>query len=209
MINQSAWCFDDNHGKLAVLKSAKEAYDWLKLGNVLAYPTESVWGLGCDAFNEKAVERLLCLKSRSKDKGLIVLTYSATAIEDFLRPLPKMRQQQILHSWQSSTQASTWLLELPENTNIPKWLTGSHKSLGVRPIEQPVVAQLCRLLAQDNAYGFLVSTSCNPNAQKPALNFNEAYGYFGTAVGYLMGETLGFDKPSQILDAKTGVQLRM
>lgn len=195
----------------AVFATADEAYHWLRLGNVLAYPTESVWGLGCDAFNEQAVEKLLCLKNRSQDKGLIVLTYAPSAIEGFLQPLPKERQQQILHSWQQNRQASTWLFALPDGANVPKWLTGTHKSLGIRPIAQPKIAKLCHLLAKNHAdktYGFLVSTSCNPNAQKPATNFDEAYGYFGTKVGYLLGETLGFDKPSQILEASTGKKLR-
>lgn len=188
--------------------TADEAYRWLTLGNVLAYPTESVWGLGCDAFNEEAVEKLLLLKHRDKDKGLIVLTDSAATVKDFWQPLPQTRQQQILHSWQQKRQASTWLFALPEGIDMPKWLVGAHKNLGIRPIAQPKIASVCRLLAQNRAYGFLVSTSCNPNAQKPAISFDEAYGYFGNKVAYLMGETLGFDKPSQILDAATGVRLR-
>lgn len=76
------------------------AAQWLKQGNILAYPTESVWGIGCDAFNQSAVERILAIKQRPVDKGLIVIAGDICHLQDFLSPLSKTQITQLYQSWQ-------------------------------------------------------------------------------------------------------------
>lgn len=187
---------------------------WLKDGRLIAYPTESVWGIGCNPFDKVAVERLLSLKHRSVDKGLIVVTSSHLFLKDFLEVLPIDRQDDVIKFWQFAqhqSQATTWLLPIPKNLSmsIPTWVTGGRDSLAVRVISHSSIANLCELVAKTiNPYGFLVSTSCNPSSLPPAKDFATAYGYFGDEVGYLLGETLGYDKPSQILDGRTGQAVR-
>lgn len=188
------------------------AYEWLMQGKLLAYPTESVWGLGCNAFDKKAVDELLILKNRPVHKGLIVLTANDLVVQDFFKTLPQTRQDEIITSWQTAHhtgQASTWLFDIADEIHIPSNVRGEHQSLAIRVINHAKVGKLCELLINDdNCFGFLVSTSCNLNGEPPAKDFKTAYAYFGNKVGYLLGETLNFDKPSQIKNAKTGELVR-
>lgn len=191
------------------------AYQWLMQGKLLAYPTESVWGLGCNAFDGEAVKNLLSLKNRPIEKGLIVLTSSELFLQDFLKNLPSSCQQNIITSWdddENRRQATTWLFDIPEGIVIPQNVRGEHQSLAIRVINHAKVSMLCDLLAineNPNRFGFLVSTSCNINGEPPAKDFDTAHAYFGDKVCYLLGETLGFDQPSQIKNAKTGELVRL
>lgn len=201
-------------------KKLNQAAAWLEQGHLLAYPTEAVWGIGCDPFNQSAVNALLTLKDRPVEKGLIVLTPSVNAIAPFLTRLSLDRCEQILASWQVTkhpkhlaNQATTWLLPIPDALDIPNWLTGGRDSLAVRVIaSHPTIATLCIHVATSNPtnpYGFLVSTSCNPSGAPPATSLAEAQTYFGDGIGYLDAPTLGYTQPSQIRDAMSGALVRL
>ena len=187
---------------------------FLQAGNLLAYPTEAVWGIGCDPFNETAVKQILAIKRRPIEKGMIVITGDIAHIQPFLQPLPQEVVNTIATSWQSSdAQATTWLLPIPASLQrkIPEWVTGGRDSLAIRVISHPMIAKLCNHIAHvdhNNPFGFLVSTSCNLSGLTPANDFAAAYHYFGDAIGYLLGDTLGFVRPSQIFDALTQQQVR-
>ena len=187
---------------------------FLQAGNLLAYPTEAVWGIGCDPFNEIAVKQILAIKQRPIEKGMIVITGDIAHIQPFLQPLPQQVVDSIATSWQSSdAQATTWLLPIPASLQrkIPEWVTGGRDSLAIRVISHPMIAKLCNHIAHvdhNNPFGFLVSTSCNLSGLTPANDFAAAYHYFGDAIGYLLGDTLGFVRPSQIFDALTQQQVR-
>lgn len=197
-------------------ESIVQAAAWLKKGYLLTYPTESVWGIGCDPFNELAVKQLLAIKQRPAAKGMIVVADSATRIAPLLALLPSEHRQDILDSWKMSSntlnkQAHTWLLPLPDMLEIPipPWITGEHNSVAVRVIAHPLIQQLCaKMVSASNPYGFIISTSCNPSDQLPAATFTDAYGYFGESIAYLKGETLGYTSPSQIHDSSTGLIIR-
>ncbi|WP_026348775.1 L-threonylcarbamoyladenylate synthase [Psychrobacter lutiphocae] len=202
-----------------VTHSSEQAANWLHQGQLLAYPTESVWGIGCDAYNQAAVEQILAIKQRPADKGMIVVTDSAERIAPLLAGLTESRRQQVIDSWQShqlgegwvNKQAHTWLLPLPTKAphSFPTWVTGKHASIAVRVIQHPQIIQLCANMVSDtNPYGLIVSTSCNPSRQPPAKNFEQAYAYFGEQAGYLLGDTLGYTLPSQIRDAVSGQVIR-
>ena len=207
--------------KALITDSVIEAAHWLQKGQLLAYPTESVWGIGCDPFNQQAVEQLLAIKQRPLEKGMIVVTDSVSRLKMLLNSLNEDQRQQVLVSWRNDTdsdvnskQAHTWLLPLSENlpVSIPAWITGAHHSVAVRVIDHPLVQQLCRqVVSVHNPYGFVVSTSCNPSGQPPALTLSQAQAYFSDSneqVGYLKGETLGYQLPSQISNARTGQVIR-
>ena len=235
--------------KPLITDSIIEAARWLQQGQLLAYPTESVWGIGCDPFNQQAVQQLLAIKQRPIEKGMIVVTDSANRLTALLDYLSDEQRQLVLDSWRDdsnsdadadadadidSQQAHTWLLPLAPNLPIaiPAWITGAHNSVAVRVIDHPLVQQLCQQVVSDhNPYGFVVSTSCNPSGQPPALSLAEAKAYFlnsdradsfngnenhklsanisgNQQVGYLKGETLGYQLPSQISDALTGQVIR-
>lgn len=215
--------------KPLITDSVVEAARWLQKGQLLAYPTESVWGIGCDPFNQQAVKQLLAIKQRPLEKGMIVVTDSVSRLTALLSNLNDEQRQLVLDSWCSdsnsdadsvfdsdvnSKQAHTWLLPLSENlpVSIPAWIIGAHHSVAVRVIDHPLVQQLCRqVVSVHNPYGFVVSTSCNPSGQPPALTLSQAQAYFSDSneqVGYLKGETLGYQLPSQISDARTGQVIR-
>lgn len=215
----------------AITTSPEQAANWLKQGQLLAYPTESVWGIGCDAYNQAAVEQILAIKNRPSEKGMIVVTDSIERIKPLLQQLPQQRQQQIMASWSqqvsdeigaNSRQAHTWLLPLQEDrfkdqskpnnqlqAEVPYWITGKHDSIAIRVIAHPLIVQLCeQMVSSTNPYGLIVSTSCNPSGETPAKSFEQAYAYFGQDIAYLQGETLGYVLPSQISDALSGQVIR-
>lgn len=78
---------------MRVFLSQSDASEWLKKGKILIYPTEGVWGIGCDALNEKAVKRIYELKSRPQDKSLILLCKNLESISNFLIPLTKKEME--------------------------------------------------------------------------------------------------------------------
>lgn len=207
-----------NPSKTFVTDSVTQAAIWLQEGQLLAYPTESVWGIGCDPFNQTAVQQLLTIKQRPQAKGMIVVTDSADRIVPLLKSLNAQQRQTVLDSWYRANQrqAYTWLLPIPKSlvAPIPQWITGTHDSIAVRVIAHPFIQQLCaQMVSPLNPYGFIVSTSCNPAGQPPALTIKEAQGYFAIGryakqVAYLKGDTLGYQLPSQIRDALTGNIIR-
>lgn len=199
--------------------SVIQAADCLKAGQLLAYPTESVWGIGCDPYNEAAVQQILAIKNRPQAKGMIVITDSVERLAPLLASLNEMQHAPILESWQTDSehtdlqyrQAHTWLLPIPQvlANRIPAWITGQHPTVAVRVIAHPIIRGLCQqLVSPQNPFGLVVSTSCNPSGQPPASTFSEAYHYFGQQISYLQAETLGYTLPSQIRDAMTGSILR-
>lgn len=199
----------------------QEIAQFLKSSGVLAYPSESVWGLGCDAFDQQAVEQILALKMRSVKKGLIVLTDRADKIMPLLNELPDKQKQALItqiSTHQTHHQATTWLLPVAKSANIPSFLMGEFATLAVRITLHPVLQKICHAITDNqNPYGFLVSTSCNVQGQNPACTLEQAKQYFSDMdltkkhqcpIAFLDAQSLGFDKPSQIIDAMTGKHIR-
>lgn len=189
----------------------------LQSQQLLAYPTESVWGLGCDASCADAVERVIAIKNRDIDKGMIVLTDDVVRLKPVICHLDQNTQQQIIQRISSVSietmyqklQAVTWVLPISESCYLPKNLTGQFQSLAVRVTPHPLLRKLCRqLISQSNPCGFLVSTSCNPSGEIPANSLQQAQDYFLDTINYLDAQSLGFCKPSCIIDALTGQIVR-
>ena len=128
----------------------------IRAGAVIAYPTEAVWGLGCDPWNEEAVYRLLALKERPMHKGLILVADDIGQFDFLLDDLPEIWQERLAGSWPGP---NTWLV--PHQGRLPAWITGRHASVALRVSDHPLVRALCALT------GPLVSTSANP-AGRPA-----------------------------------------
>jgi len=173
----------------------------LARGGVLAYPTEGVWGLGCDPFDEAAVLRLLDIKQRSVDKGVILIAGNASqldAIVDWAR-LADAPRARVHESWPGP---NTWVV--PARTDVPAWITGAHDSVAVRVTAQAEVVALCAAFG-----GALVSTSANLSGE-PAVASRDALDprLLARVDGVLDGETGGRTSPSTIRDAVTGDTLR-
>ncbi len=162
----------------------------LRQGGVIAYPTEAVWGLGCDPWNEAAVMRLLRLKRRPVDKGLILVASSIDQVQPLLTPLTLSQRQSVMDSWPGPV---TWLIPDPADM-IPDWVKGRHDSVAIRVSAHPLVKHLC-----DAWGGPLVSTSANPSAAQPAKTNLKVKTYFGSGLDFILnGELGGRDRPSEI-----------
>ncbi len=170
-------------------------------GGVIAYPTEAVWGLGCDPRDEKAVLRLLAIKQRNPDKGLILIASGLQQLQPFIdvQALPIDRREAVLASWPGP---HTWIL--PATTVAPSWITGTHQGIAVRVSAHPEVIALC-----DRFGGALVSTSANLSGQPTAALRSELDPTLLQQLdGILVGATGGLQRPSSIRDALTGTALR-
>lgn len=187
-----------------ITTSVTEAAECLKQGQVLAYPTEAVWGLGCDPYNQQAFLEILRLKQRPIEKGVILLAANLTQVESLLANLDHEIRAQVIESWthQDPTQrATTWLL--PTTEEIPSWIKGNHPKVAVRVTNHPLCVALCSAFDR-----FIVSTSANPAGLEPARSLQEAMQYFQQDLNYLNGD-LGLScEPSRILDAETGAVIR-
>ena len=167
-------------------------------GGVIAYPTEAVWGLGCDPWNEEAVYRLLALKERPMHKGLILVADDIEQFDFLLDDLPEVWQERLAGTWPGP---NTWLV--PHQNRLPEWITGGHPGVAIRVSDHPLVRDLCALT------GPLVSTSANPSGRPPALSRLRIEQYFaGQLDGVLDGRLGGRKNPSQIRDLLSGAQVR-
>ncbi len=160
----------------------------LRRGGLIAYPTESCYGLGCDPDNSKAVKRLLKLKRRPQHKGLILIAANYRQVARYLQPLTPAQQIKI---FDGGAQAITYLM--PARHSAPRWLRGAHDTLAVRLTAHRQAAQLCRGL--DSA---LVSTSANRSGQRPARTFSQCRRLFGNKVWVLPGSVGKRKNPSTI-----------
>ncbi|MDO8293451.1 MAG: Sua5/YciO/YrdC/YwlC family protein [Gallionella sp.] len=160
----------------------------LRRGGLIAYPTESCYGLGCDPDNRAAVQRLLKLKQRPQRKGLILITASYRQVARYLQPLNAAEQQRLR---EDGSLAVTYLM--PAHRSAPRWLRGAHDTLAVRLTAHRQAAQLCR--GVDSA---LVSTSANRSGQRPARTYAQCQRLFGRKVWVLPGCVGKRKKPSTI-----------
>lgn len=168
-------------------------------GGLVAYPTEAVYGLGCDPWNASAVMRLLALKRRDPAKGLIVLAAHPDQLAPFVLPLGPERMSEILASWPGP---NTWLM--PARPGVPYWLRGRFDTLAVRVTQHPLAAGLCR------AYGgAIVSTSANVATRPPARSAVQVRRRLrGGPDLILAGACGGAERPSVIRDGRTRRVLR-
>lgn len=168
-------------------------------GGVVAYPTEAVFGLGCDPRNWDAVARILSMKRRDVAKGLILIAADPEQLEPFIQPLAADRMAEIHASWPGP---NTWLL--PVRPETPRWLTGRFETLAVRVTAHPLAAALCR------AYGgALVSTSANQASRRPARTVLQVRLALDESPDMILaGPCVGSDQPSSIRDGRTGRLLR-
>ena len=187
-----------------ITTSVAEAAESLKRGHVLAYPTEAVWGLGCDPHNEVAFNEILKLKQRPIEKGVILLAGHISQVEHLLAGLTPAMRDTVIASWSNRSpteRATTWLL--PTSDDIPVWIKGNHPKVAIRVTTHPLCVALC------NAFnGFIVSTSANPAGLEPARSLQDASKYFSQQPDYLNGDLGLSQEPSRILDAETGQIIR-
>ena len=168
-------------------------------GGVIAYPTEAVYGLGCNPYDAQAVLRLLQIKQRDPAQGLILIGAGMDDFVDFILPLDPAVEERVQRTWPGPY---TWLL--PAADSCPVWLRGVHNSIAVRVTAHAQSRQLCQ-----QAGMALVSTSANRHGRPPAKTALQVHKQLGDKLDFILaGPTSGLDKPSEIRDAISGQQLR-
>lgn len=181
----------DPHAAAALLRS----------GGLLIYPTESVWGLGCDPFDDAALARLLALKQRAASKGLILIAADLDQLAPLidLHALTDTQRKAVVDSWPGPF---TWTV--PCSPRVPAHLRGEHETLAVRVTAHPVAAALCR------AFGApLVSTSANLAGQPaPRARADIDPQMLAGVDALVAGETGDLAQPTAIRDARSGAVLR-
>ena len=160
----------------------------VRSGGVLAYPTEAVWGLGCNPADDDAILRILELKQRPWQKGLLLVASSLEQLHDWILPLSSDDLNTIWPTWPGPV---TWIL--PCQDWVSPMLRGEHNTLAVRLTDHPQVRALC------DETGPLVSTSANPAGKEPARSALRVRQYFGDQPDYILpGELGGRKQPSEI-----------
>ncbi len=172
----------------------------LHAGGLVAYPTEAVYGLGCDPLNSAAVERLLALKRRPWQKGMILIAARIEQLQPYIQPIPPEHQHKLDQSWPGP---HTWLI--PASDNCPAWIRGEHHTVAVRVSAHPLVKALCEAFG-----GAIVSTSANLAGKQPARSPLRVLRALGEEVDYcLHGELGGADRPTGIRDLVSGEAVRI
>lgn len=174
----------------------------LTLGEVVAYPTEAVYGLGCDPLNASAVARLWQLKQRPPAMGMIVIAGSWQALQPFMSALSADDEQTLRQSWPAGM---TWVV--PARSGTPDWLTGGRDTIAVRWSAHADVIALCSAFG-----GALVSTSANVHGQPAAKSVPEVLSHFSGRAGFagVVSGALGAEaRPTPIRELTTGKWIRV
>ena len=176
--------------------SALRAY--LRRGGLIAYPTESCYGLGCDPRNARALKRLVALKGRSAAKGLLLIADAYRRLAPYVGKLAAADLARMKRSWPGPV---TWVV--PASRACPTLVTGGRPTVAIRVTAHADAARLCRTLGSA-----LVSTSANPSGKKPAKTASECRRMFGARVRVIAGRIGARKRPSTLVDLATGTILR-
>ncbi len=174
----------------------------LNKGKVIAYPTEAVYGLGCDPLNQAAVTHLLALKNRPQSKGLILIAASWDQLAPYVDPIPPQAMARVFATWPGPV---TWVF--PAAARVPQWICGAHTTLAIRVTAHPIARELCIQFGRP-----LVSTSANVTGQVPLRSSDEVSKIFipGVDVEVIVrGEIGNLLKPTEIRSAVTGEVIRV
>ncbi|GHE96460.1 L-threonylcarbamoyladenylate synthase [Thalassotalea profundi] len=175
--------------------------DVFQQGGIIAYPTEAVFGLGCDPDNQQAIERLLSVKNRPKTKGLILLAANYAQLQPYIDDSAFTVEQRklILSRWPNGI---TQLIKKQSNTS--SLISGEFNTIAVRITSQPDVVALCNSVNKP-----IISTSANLSGQPPAKTWQEVETNLANKVDFIIkGQTLGYSSPSSIINAISGETIR-
>ena len=170
----------------------------LRAGGVVCHATEGVFGLACDPLDVGAVDRVLRIKRRTVDKGLLLIADRFESLSSWIdEPTDAMRS-----ALESCEQPTTWIV--PASRRVPYWITGGKPGVGVRLVMHAQARALCRQVG-----GPLVSTSANRAGRAPATTYLRALLSLGADVDVVLpGHTDPALGPSRIINWSDGVTVR-
>ncbi len=173
--------------------------EWIKSGKILIHPTEGIWGLGCDAFNEDAVNKIFKIKRRSKNKSFILLSESLDFIKKYIQDLNKEDEKFLENYWPGPV---TFLLKY--NQNLPVHLHTENGKIAVRVSNHLPVKRLLNKFS-----GLMVSTSSNISGDGIIQDPIKILEFFESNDLAYYDEQLGqTKKPSKIIDLESKSVIR-
>jgi L-threonylcarbamoyladenylate synthase len=173
----------------------------LRAGGVIAYPTEAVFGLGCDPQDEAAVARLFALKQRPPGQGVLLIGADFSHVEKYI-DLGATQAPALARARATWPGPHSWVF--PRSPATPPWLARGQAGIGLRVSAHATAAALCRAFG-----GAIVSTSANRHGAAAARTATEVRSAFGTELEYILDRPIGdSERPSTIRDALTGQTLR-
>ena len=187
------------NNRLRVLKQIRHAVRSLKQGGVIAYPTESCFGLGCDPQNPIAIRRILKLKNRRPQQGVILIASDVRQLSTYVDLDASPLLEEILNSWPGPF---TWIL--PAKNGVSRWVKGQHETVAVRVTDHPVAKQICKLYGKP-----IVSTSANRHGKPALVNAKKVLTELGMSLDFIVNASVG-DLPSatQIQHGMSGKIIR-
>lgn len=179
------------------LINVNDAHPILQRGGILAYPTEAIYGLGCDAFNQTAVESIYSLKEREGKKGFIVLISNWAQLTELTEAVTDEQHARISATWPGFV---TWIFQAAPT--LPRWLVGDQNTIAIRMSAHPTAHALATASP-------IISTSANLSGQPPAKTAEEIQQQFTTGIDAIVQGSLGsFSQPSPIYNVQSGLRLR-
>lgn len=180
------------------LMNLQRAVECLGQGGIIGYPTEAVFGIGCRIDSTDALQRLLSIKQRQANKGLIIIGANAEQLMPLVAPAWR---QQLAKACQEFWPGTT--LVVPAAEGLDPILTGARQSIALRQVKHALAAELCRL--SDSP---LVSTSANLSGQTALREADQVQQELPELDGVLDGATGGQTNPSRIISWPDGQVLR-
>lgn len=180
-------------------QSIQQAAMVIQQAGVVVYPTEGVFGVGCDYQNESAVDKLLRLKQRSVKQGLILVASHIQQVLPLIKPADRTDLARALKTWPGH---HTWVF--PASDLTPSWITGDFDTVAVRVSNHAPVVSLCEAVGSA-----LVSTSANIKGQETATHCHDIQTLWGSQIDYYLDMPLGgHNQASSIRIASNGKTLR-
>ena len=168
----------------------------MREGGVILYPTDTIWGIGCDATNEDAVRRVYEIKQRQDSKAMLVLVDSSVKVDFYVRDVPEV-------AWDLIDLADKPLTIIYSGArNLAANLLAEDGSVGIRVTNEDFSKRLCQQFRKA-----IVSTSANISGQPSPKNFSEISEEVKSAVDYIVGyrqEEMSHPKPSSIIKLDKG-----
>ncbi len=167
-------------------------------GAIFGYPTDTVWGLGCHPLIASSVSRILQIKNRSPDKGLILLSCRIEYCQDYLG----VGTDELESIRSPGEQPTTWLVTASES--CPPWIHGIYPTVGIRITSHPLIQSIC-----DGLQAPIVSTSANRSGKATARTSFQMRKQFGSELDFIVnGFATGSRQPSEIKSLTSGTILR-
>jgi L-threonylcarbamoyladenylate synthase len=166
------------------------AFEVIKNGGIILYPTDTVWGLGCDATNTEAIKKIFALKKRAESKSMIALVNGDRMLYQILNEIPETAFQ----IWDLSEKPTTIILDKPRN--VAPEIIAEDNSIGIRIVKEPFCFNLMERMKKP-----LVSTSANISGEPTPKSFSEINPEIIKGVDYVVNlhQNKIMDKPSTII----------